>query len=78
MCILNAIIFPSFDPSFVFVRGAFIFRYMCREVLGSLNPSMFMMPTAIQTFANDTDYTKTVTSACLTPPLAWAVQELLL
>lgn len=74
MCILNAIIFPSFDLSFVFVKGAFIFR--C--VWGEVHPSMFMMPTASQVFANDTDCTKTVTSDCLTPQLAWAVQEPLL
>ena len=51
---LNAIIFPSFDLSFVFVKGAFIFRYACGEALWCLCPSMFMMPTASQTSANDT------------------------
>lgn len=74
MCILNAIIFLSFDLSFVFVKGAFIFRYVCGEV----RPSTFMTPTASQAFANDTDCTKTVASDCLTPQLAWAVQEPLL
>lgn len=74
MWVLNAIIFPSFDLSFVFVKEAFIFR--C--VLGEVRPSMFMRPTASESFANDTDCTKAVTSDCLTPQLAWAVQEPLL
>ena len=51
---LNAIISPSFDLSFVFVKGAFIFGCLCREVLWSPCPSMCMMPTASQTFVNDT------------------------
>lgn len=63
------LIFPSY-----FVKGAFIFRCVCGEV----HPSMFMMPAASQAFANDTDSTKTFTSDCLTPQLAWAVQEPLL
>lgn len=74
MCILNAIIFPSFDLFFVFVKEAFISR--C--VLGEVRPSMFMMPTASQAFANDRDCTKAVTSDCLTPQRAREVQEPLL
>lgn len=78
MCILNAIIFPSFDFSLVSVKGAFIFGYVCKEGLWSLHLSMSMMPTASQTSARDTNCTKTVTSDCLTPQLAWAIQEPLL
>lgn len=32
MCILNAIIFPSFDLFFVLRKGAFIFGYVCGVV----------------------------------------------
>lgn len=38
MCILSNIIFPSFDLSSVFVKGAFIFGCVC---VGALEPVSF-------------------------------------
>lgn len=78
MCILNAIIFPSFDLSFVLIKGAFIFGYVCREMHWSLYPPMSMQLAASKTCTNDTDCTKTVTCVCIRAQLIWAVQELLL
>lgn len=78
MCILNAIIFPSFDLSFVLIKGAFIFGYVCREVHGSLCPPMSRQLAASKTSTNDPHCTKTVTCVCLSTQLIWAVQELLL
>lgn len=74
--------FPSFDLSFVFVRGAFIFGGVHAVWRGALEPASFHVSDANSQPDlhkwHSPGCRKAVTADCFTPLLAWAGQEPLL